>query len=377
MFIYKRKYPVLKFFEAKDNLIKKIPSLSDEQKQEVIDFFRKYNQKEREINWSNWRNLTFSDFEKVMKLPSKRGLRQKVKTEGITGLRKNIDYYTVFENKDKGILAVMPLNYEASKLLASDKIAGVEGAWCTAYQKTSYYFHKYMGFWFEAKTKNDGNDLEEKPDNWLVYVFNFKKNRKFGFYNENGYLRVVDEEDTSISGDDFLNSINLTEEEYEFIVENAEFFKNKVNKNREERIRKRKEEEIKKYKKYESGEIPVPNKEMIQEMFKKGLDITNLDTSQITNMSELFYGIKMIQNLDLSKWDVSNVKNMKDMFSNSNFNGDISNWDVSNVEDMRGMFSNSKFNGDISNWDVSNVEDMEGMFYNSPLENNPPSWYSG
>ena len=96
------------------------------------------------------------------------------------------------------------------------------------------------------------------------------------------------------------------------------------------------------------------------------------DVSNVTDMSSMFSGSPF--NQDISSWDVSNVTNMSWMFANSPFNQDISSWDVSNVTDMISMFSGSPFNQDISSWDVSNVENMSGMFYVSPFNQDISSW---
>ena len=101
-------------------------------------------------------------------------------------------------------------------------------------------------------------------------------------------------------------------------------------------------------------------------------NISNWDVSNVKNMIAIFYNSEF--NRDISNWDVSNVTDMKSMFSNSKFDGDISNWNVSNVEDMSFMFENSKFNKDISKWNVSNVKNMEGMFSNSEFNQNVSNW---
>ena len=116
----------------------------------------------------------------------------------------------------------------------------------------------------------------------------------------------------------------------------------------------------------------------------KPLDLNDIDTSKIDDMSGLFSHFGSLKKLslnghfDISDWDVSKVENMGSMFQGSNFNGDLSKWDVGNVEIMSGMFFKSNFtgeNGDISNWDVSKVEDTHFMFYSCPLRTSPPKWY--
>ena len=108
--------------------------------------------------------------------------------------------------------------------------------------------------------------------------------------------------------------------------------------------------------------------QLIEERGNEG-DFNDIDTSEITDMSNLFDGIDKF-NGDISNWDVSNVTDMSFMFCGCrSFNQDISNWDVSKVTNMKYMFYRCKsFNQDISNWNVSNVKYNQGIFDNCPIE---------
>lgn len=78
------------------------------------------------------------------------------------------------------------------------------------------------------------------------------------------------------------------------------------------------------------------------------LDLTNLDTSEVTNMSEMFaVASAEVDNIsfDLSSLNTENVTSMIDMFyhfgtgSSTIDIGDLTNWDTSKVTDMSYMFA--------------------------------------
>ncbi len=125
---------------------------------------------------------------------------------------------------------------------------------------------------------------------------------------------------------------------------------------------------------------PETKEELLKLCRDKNVYLGDIDTSKITDMSDLFKGnfeIKINYSRDFSgieSWDVSNVEDMSHMFYYSYFNQDISSWDVSNVKIMSGMFSHSSFNQDISSWDVSNVTDMSFMFCGSSFNQDISSW---
>ena len=100
------------------------------------------------------------------------------------------------------------------------------------------------------------------------------------------------------------------------------------------------------------------------------LDVSNFDTSKVTNMSFMFYECSSLISLDLSNFDTSQVTNMSWMFcaepgSLMNIEEiNVSSFDTSQVTDMSYMFTAcSRLTSlDLSNFDTSNVTDMSYMF---------------
>ena len=78
---------------------------------------------------------------------------------------------------------------------------------------------------------------------------------------------------------------------------------------------------------------PTTKRELLNEIrtrLERGqTNLNDIDTSKITDMSDLFYDFNQIQDIDISGWDVSQVENMGNMFINCRkFNCDLSKWDV-------------------------------------------------
>ena len=114
--------------------------------------------------------------------------------------------------------------------------------------------------------------------------------------------------------------------------------------------------------------------------YGKGLNningLANLDTTNITDMGDMF-GSNQISDLSaLSNWDVSNVTEMTDMFTSNQINdlSALSNWNVSNVISMMNMFSANKISnlGLVGNWNVGNVKDMGLMFFGNRISDLTP-----
>ena len=98
------------------------------------------------------------------------------------------------------------------------------------------------------------------------------------------------------------------------------------------------------------------------------LDLSNFDTSSVTTMYRMFYYCSSLAALDVSNFDTSKVTNMSSMFQScrSLTELNLSNFDTSSVTTMYRMFYNCSglTELDVSNFDTSNVTDMGQMFYN-------------
>lgn len=121
------------------------------------------------------------------------------------------------------------------------------------------------------------------------------------------------------------------------------------------------------------------------------MDIAKLDTSNVTDMSWMFYKCEALDDLDVSNFKTANVKSFDTMFralnvSELNLTGfktsnaetfewmfedcenleelDVSSFDTSNATTLCGMFDGceSLTTLDLSHFDVSNAEDLGWMF---------------
>lgn len=103
----------------------------------------------------------------------------------------------------------------------------------------------------------------------------------------------------------------------------------------------------------------------------KELDLSSWDTSNVTDMNEMFAWNMVCSELDLSSWDTSNVTDMSFMFMGMSVNIgaqftelNLNGWDVSSVINMNGMFAFCEHLDklDLSDFNTSSAIYMAGMF---------------
>ena len=102
-------------------------------------------------------------------------------------------------------------------------------------------------------------------------------------------------------------------------------------------------------------------------------NISNWDTSSVTDMSDMFNGCHLLTSLDLSGWDVSNVTDMSSMLFAKSVN--LSNWVISRTTNMDGAFKCGSINA--SNWTFIEPRRLKCIFNSSNSKTtsiNAPNW---
>ena len=144
----------------------------------------------------------------------------------------------------------------------------------------------------------------------------------------------------------------------------------------------------------------VPNNEQLRKLvYDKNVKLSEIDTSEITDMSYLFAFVAEDEEDDelfckavgfiaefyfkredfsgIGSWDTSKVTTFERMFYMAdNFNEDISKWDTSKVTNMSRMFHQAiNFNQPLNQWNTSSVTNMEAMFWGAESFNqNLSAW---
>lgn len=98
------------------------------------------------------------------------------------------------------------------------------------------------------------------------------------------------------------------------------------------------------------------------------LNVSDLDTSNVTNMGNMFSYSSNLTSLDLSSFNTSRVTSMQEMFRGcKNLTSiDVSNFDTSNVTDIGVMFSNCN---NLTEIDLSSFNTKKAKSFNSFFEN--------
>ena len=98
------------------------------------------------------------------------------------------------------------------------------------------------------------------------------------------------------------------------------------------------------------------------------LDVSQFNTTNVTDMNNMFHNCVGLISLDLSNFNTANVTNMAWMFSSCHnlTSLDVSQFNTANVTDMSHMFSScyNLTSLDVSHFNTANVADMLGMFEN-------------
>jgi len=95
---------------------------------------------------------------------------------------------------------------------------------------------------------------------------------------------------------------------------------------------------------------------------ESGMDLSWLNTANVTDMSEMFYNCSSLTNLDLSGWTATKLTNMSSMFYGCSNLTSVALFDTPNVTDMSNLFRNCTSLTSFTIPNTSSVTTMGGMF---------------
>ena len=100
----------------------------------------------------------------------------------------------------------------------------------------------------------------------------------------------------------------------------------------------------------------------------KSIDVSSFNTEKVTWMESMFTGCSSLTSLDVSGFNTRNVRDMSDMFNGCSglSSLDLSGFDMSSATDIEGMFSGctNLTNLILGNFNTENVKNMGYMFVN-------------
>ena len=103
----------MRLYEKKDNLIKKNPNLTEEQKQEIINLLARHPSYESKIDWNRNSKLTYEDFLNVLR-------PLYINDLDFRGLVKGEDYDLLLDKPKEKLYFIH--TYNASKIIASNSV---------------------------------------------------------------------------------------------------------------------------------------------------------------------------------------------------------------------------------------------------------------
>ena len=106
-------------------------------------------------------------------------------------------------------------------------------------------------------------------------------------------------------------------------------------------------------------------KDELKELLKdESICLSDIDTSNIANMTELFRNSKRKNFEGIETWNTSKVTDMSLMFNNAQyFNHDLNSWNTENLKKINYMFLGaSNFNKYPDKWNLNNIKEAYDVF---------------